>query len=39
MVLNTSKELVASTFYPEDRGSRFILNYAHHQLDLHGVII
>jgi len=39
MVLNMSKELVASTFYPEDGSSWFILNYAHHQLDLHGVCI
>jgi hypothetical protein len=38
MVLNMPKELVASTFYPEDGGSQFILNYAHHQVDLHGVI-
>jgi hypothetical protein len=39
MVLNTSKEPDASTFYPEDGGSLFIFNYGHHQLDLHGVII
>ena len=39
MIRNMSKELAASTFYPEDGGSRFILNSAHHQVDLQGVII
>lgn len=39
MVLNMSKELVASILYPEDGGSRFILTYAHNQLDVHGAII